>query len=73
MKPCVMTLRAMGVASGWGCCVQHSGADMYKQQATELRAMIKNAPHDANCNCSTYRVEGVIQTVGCTCSKAAAL
>lgn len=48
-------------------------ADAFLEESEHLRAVIENAPHGANCNCSTYRVEGVVQTVGCTCWKASAL
>lgn len=44
-----------------------------RDAADRLRTVISDAPHGVNCNCSTYRVEGVVQTVGCTCWKAGAL
>lgn len=41
-----------------------------EKDVDRLRAMIHSAPHGSNCNCSTYRIEGTVQTVGCTCWKA---
>jgi hypothetical protein len=50
---------------------QHSGAEVHKQRAAELRAVIENAPHDRDADCGFGCAPQDMSS--CTCWKADAL